>query len=450
MTSTLCPSTSQKRGRVDSGNDLDDTDELNYPDIDFDFDLEQQADRVPLRSGTSSPSLRARAELTFKNLLLHSQLESPGAQVIMPGTAPSTMVSDVTQSPADSEQALRAFGVQFKTLEPCPSELEDYIHQVVRKQRVGGDSPTAKTINRLQPALARNNEGTIMRVLAPLLMFQDRFGDPSNGEDLIVHQNVAHFHRRWVTNSAGIALTKAIPDVTNGYGTRQCMAVFGSQAAFTREEETILLQEPLTDEPVLCPFITGQYKSPEVGLPKADRQACRDGIAVINHTLRLYERARIQPRVFDTVHWSITSNGVSANLYLHWTGIVEGERRHYMKLFEEARLGPGIGGVDPNLLYMRRYLRNILEDAQIRRLHRIKFVLKKIQDSSNQRAIAGSMSRTIGRSNRMPTTPKLGLRKAPQTPMSAPRTPTHTSKRLRVEHPKEWDEDDGEPDELAE
>lgn len=164
--------------------------------------------------------------------------------------------------------------------------------------------------------------------------------------------------------------------------------------------------------------------------------------------LRLYERAGIEPKLFDMVHWSITSNADYACLYIQWTRIEDGKQRFYTTLFGEARLGSTTGGVDPPLLDMRHCLRNILEGAQTRRLLRIKFVLKRIQEAlTKQRASASATSRTPSSSMKMPATPPLSrLKRTPHTPTKTPKDSLQTPKKPRVESPKERYKDDGEPD----
>lgn len=150
---------------------------------------------------------------------------------------------------------------------------------------------------------------------------------------------------------------------------------------FRCNEERILHDEPLTLEPLRLAISTGRYKIPAASLPKGDRQSARDASALINHKLRFYERAGVQPRPFNTIHWSITTNGVMTNLYINWSELRDGRRRYLTRQFEFANLQFVNRLPDVRLVNMRRYLRNILSEAVRRALSNLEnVVLSRIRD----------------------------------------------------------------------
>lgn len=149
---------------------------------------------------------------------------------------------------------------------------------------------------------------------------------------------------------------------------------------FTPAEEQILNEGNITLG-MFAPWLTGRFKTAPVGLLVAALQAARDGVAVQNWLLALFQRAGIKPTVVDTLHWSLVCNTQSAQLFCHWYNNDDG-RYHIFELCSAGLRAP-FRKLDRNkdMVRMRMYLRNILEWAQYERLDRIREVVATIQQN---------------------------------------------------------------------
>lgn len=286
-----------------------------------------QEDSTSQQQPTPPPSRQAPAELTTENLLLHTQLGDPSATVIMP--APSgTEKTATAKSRLEDEQALRNFGIRFKTKASPPSGLLAHIRDVVQMVR-GEESPNAKELAEIHPSTSSANEATVVIRVVPLLLFNDKLLDRINGEHHIVRKHDLNFEAQWVTKGK-FKLATPRPDVSIGYilDMETCNR---TSSLFNEDEERALLSFAVNKE-ILAPFITCQMKSACGDMPTADIQITRDAVAILNAAFALLDAAGEVPTVEDLHHWSVTCNGTMAHLWLHWA-IVEPVfgLRHYMK-----------------------------------------------------------------------------------------------------------------------
>lgn len=321
-----------------------------------------------------------RAELTTENLLRHTQLETPGATVLMPRGSASSQKSKTaattTTSMADDKRALENYGIHMRTIKACPRPLAHHISTVVEKQRTG-TSPTAKRISRFEPKFADLNESTFKSRLASLLFFRDQLDEEEAGtEELIINLLDVNLSKQWVEHPDGPSLSGPRPDVSIGYAAEGKIP----RTAFNEDEERILNHDPLTNAPMLCPFLTAQYKSAEGSMAKAERQTARDGVAINNYMHSLLQRANMPLSPIDVQHWSATVDHEDMLLWVHWVEEdQQGRLQYYMKKIHKASLGskrPGDEGA--GMAEMRAHLRNILEYAQTRRVQRIKEIITAI------------------------------------------------------------------------
>lgn len=164
------------------------------------------------------------------------------------------------------------------------------------------------------------------------------------------------------------------------------------QPAFTAEEETKLLDDPAVrpiSRYVLCPWHTMEFKSFEAyaGLKQAKLQAAGNGAAACEHMYQLYRHAGVEPTAVDTMHWSLTCDTKTAELFVIWRqqSANEPARYHMRREWSTTLEAPNNSddedkdenedehGVENALVAdLRNRLRNLLDHASGARLTRIK------------------------------------------------------------------------------
>ena len=295
----------------------------------------------------------------------------------------------VKASIADTERQLKRYGVVVDSKKPFPKELDDFIRNTVKTLRGGPHSPSARTLHEEAPTAQLMNEWQAMERLAPHLGFLSAY--EKNGDKYNVTVPEAEFSQAYVTHpkDSTFKLAKPKPDKTMGYMTRALIDTRKRnkpQPAFTAEEETKLLDDPLIppiNRHVFCPWYTIEFKSFEAyaGLKQAKLQASRNGTAACEYMNRLYARTDIKPTAVDTMHWSVTCDTKTIELFVHWrdqTG--DGPVQYHMRRICISTLEAFDDDAEENIqvVEIRKRLRNILDYVQGPRLERIKTVLARI------------------------------------------------------------------------
>ncbi|KAH6613113.1 hypothetical protein C7974DRAFT_380824 [Boeremia exigua] len=284
-----------------------------------------------------------RYPLTTSNLRAHTEKTNPGEQLL---DSMARSKDTTTASTAEYEQQLRQYKAYVHSGATMPRELDKFIRNVVMADRPGPHSPTARLLAENAENAQRNSEFQAMMLLAPHLMFRSAYVE--NGERFMNMEPEALFHSAYVTSPDNdqFMLAQPKPDMTNGYIP---ISVITSRASsspidwpFTEEEEEKLLSDG--KHPPIHP------KSAKAGIWQGVLQTTRDGLAVIEYNYRLHKRAGVEPDAVGTCHWSMTVLGS-----VRWDG-----------------------DENPEVVQLRKCLRNLLHYAQTRRLDRIKDLLKRI------------------------------------------------------------------------
>lgn len=417
----------QKRRRSESESDIDGHDDSHFGHMNCEDGLD---DLYTWKSAAENPTRREqfasqsswppRAKLTTENLLLHTQAEDPSAKIAMPSASASER-SAASKTKIDDEQALREIGVRFKSNDDPPPELAQQIRDVVQRRR-GAPSPNAKQLAKIFSSSSRANESTVVGLVVPYLLFEDML-HRGGGEHHIIRKEDLNFDPRWVSFGKKKLATPR-PDVTIGY------ILDGDTCGLTRalfdlDEETVLLRYAVNRD-LLSPFLSSQLKSAFGAMPNADVQTTRDGYAVINATFAMLQAADERPTPVDLHHWSVTCDGTTAHLWLHWAVVERGfGLRHHSK----TTLSTTLYGGDPRLDEMRLRLRNILDFALDRRVSRLKEVVKKIRNREASSHISFSDPGFV-EGDVTSTPPQVSLSTPKRRPQHNPRSPpSHASQK---------------------
>ena len=324
--------------------------------------------------------------LTEHNLQIHTLQTNPDIEMTHTAATQSGSTSLY-----DTTKDLRIFGAELDS-EEVPPELTTFITEVVYAMRNEPPSPAAKNLHENAELSRLGNEADLSGLINRDLMFlrESKHG----GEHFIDLSAEANLNVTYVahpTKSPTDTLTQPRPDFTNGYisGSVAKAASKGIlvQPAFTEEEERKLLETPncpAIHSRVLHPWLTVQYEACGVanGPTIAKLQCCRDGICVCAYMHNLYTSAGPDFKfgIDNTCHWSMTCDGHTVQLYLHWRqGLQPGEAEYHMRCLVDTTLQGSFGmDVNQEIVALRRCLRNILEHAQTTRLQQIKEKLRCI------------------------------------------------------------------------
>lgn len=164
------------------------------------------------------------------------------------------------------------------------------------------------------------------------------------------------------------ALSTAQPDSCLVYVTCSDARNAACEVPFQPNEESVMHSFSLT--PFMhSSFLTAQWKvpNPNENLHSTQNQAARDGAAIVNQLHDLYAIVDPSPpSVFRTCHFSVQSDLQHGGLWVHWREGVE----HYMELEYDFSMRDEVA-----LETLRRFLRNILDNALRQRLESLKIAL---------------------------------------------------------------------------
>lgn len=328
-----------------------------------------------------------RAELTSSNLLAHTQSFDPSAGIIM--AAPSTP-SKVSQSTADSAEALAEYGLQVEPRVPYPLDLENHLNRFIRVKRSLPPSPAAAELSQKAHILKYSNEGTIVNLISGAMTFKGKYDDPVDGEHHIRLDVNISFKKSLVCNRFR-QLTQPQPDLCVGYILERDAAP-RTTALFASEEEKVLLDfGPSTLRLTIFPVVTAQVKTSKADYEKASAQTARDIMALDAAMRNLVAASGLTVTAVDTLHWSLTCNGQVMILFIHWSvRHADGRITYYMKEFFKTFLS----GSTEALPQMRAYMRNILDFALNQRVQRLKAIVHRIRNPDADSGYNGS-ARTV-------------------------------------------------------
>ncbi|KAH6613039.1 hypothetical protein C7974DRAFT_322154, partial [Boeremia exigua] len=297
---------------------------------------------------------------------------------------------------ADEERQFLRYGVILDSKEPLPNEFKSFLRHVVRAPRGGPGSPAAKILHAVAPATQIMNEFEAIEHLAPHLGFlsaHTKGGAKYNHMVPEVEFNQAYISHR---DDPTFKLKKPRADKALGYMRREFIRAQPKrisdklQPAFTAEEESKLLDDPAVppiSRYILCPWYTMEFKSSEAyaGLKQAKLQVARNGAAACEHMYQLYRRAGVEPTAVDTMHWSLTCNTNTVELFYIWRQQIDNEPVRYHLRREWSTLLQAPNNLDDDdkdedehgvenamVADLRNRLRNLLDHASSARLTRIK------------------------------------------------------------------------------
>jgi hypothetical protein len=225
-------------------------------------------------------------------------------------------------------------------------------------------------------------------------MFKGKEIDPESGEDYICSIMNTPFNRTWVEGS-DVSLSTPRPSVSAGYALHSWRSD-RYPTAFNLEEAVILSEDCLTEQ-LYCPFLTSQWKTSKDSMLRAERQAACDGVTVNDYLMYLFETSGIAFTERDNQYWSLTINAVYVILWLHWVeDRSDGSYCYHIRAMHAAFFHPNHGeDIDPSLIDLTHYLRNILEDAQTHQLDRIKEAIVGIWKKKYAIRTARRFSQTV-------------------------------------------------------
>ncbi|KAF2254224.1 hypothetical protein BU26DRAFT_558934 [Trematosphaeria pertusa] len=294
---------------------------------------------------------------------------------------PPASESESGQSnPVDSEQRLRAYGVFVDTQNALPDALNEYINVLIKAPREH-TSPSARNMGRKQGRARAGSEQAGIDLLKDHLLF---VGEADGGIPLITYLPQVNLSRTYlpapptelVAKELGL-LTQPRPDSLVGYITSTEAETCGSKAPITPEQERIFLKNTLTSS-VHFPFLSCQWKSSKKTQNEAMLQAARDGSTISNYLHDFFTAAGHEPSLIDTSHFSLTCDMNTVHLWVHWRQ-EEGDVKHFMKIIGQAFLRDIDDDGNPQLVKIRKMLRNLLDYAVGARLQKIRSAIPDLE-----------------------------------------------------------------------
>lgn len=143
------------------------------------------------------------------------------------------------------------------------------------------------------------------------------------------------------------------------------------------------------------PFLTAQWKAAISGENQvhASLQAARDGALIVNYMHHFYSLAypNRAPTQLETCHFSLTTEGYTIILWIHWREVdpKDGEVYFRMEEVDMARMGK----LD-DLLHMRKMLHNYIDFALGQRLRSIKEALPAFWPNRPEKKVRKTKSQT--------------------------------------------------------
>ncbi|KAF2621115.1 hypothetical protein BU25DRAFT_426723 [Macroventuria anomochaeta] len=143
-------------------------------------------------SGVTLEGSCGRPVVVYNDTVGAGSLGDPGAKINVPTASEK---SARTKSRADDEQGLQEFGVRSKWTQNSPPELLKHFRKVVQRER-GEKSPSARQLAKSYPSTPRVNESTVVGLVAPLLLFEDKLHRQFDSEYHIIRNNGISYDQR--------------------------------------------------------------------------------------------------------------------------------------------------------------------------------------------------------------------------------------------------------------
>ncbi|KAJ4286548.1 hypothetical protein N0V90_013248 [Kalmusia sp. IMI 367209] len=255
-----------------------------------------------------------------------------------------------------------------------PEPLADFV-QTLKQGRDEEPSPHAQAIINTWKAASMANEFTGQKMLDEHILFR---GEAFGGTKGLTLKDKVNLVKDYLPDPPNAILpelrgsfSRPQPDSCIGYITAAEANTYAppSAPAFTAREDEIAR---LAD--THFPFLTAQWKAVRSGENQfnASLQAARDGALIVNYMHNLYSTAYPDraPTQLETCHFSLTIDGCTIILWIHWREIKDGEVYFRMEVVDMARMRK----LD-DLLEVRKILHNYVDYALGERLRSIKGAL---------------------------------------------------------------------------
>ncbi|KAH7111135.1 hypothetical protein B0J11DRAFT_543906 [Dendryphion nanum] len=264
-----------------------------------------------------------------------------------------------------------------------PESLADLV-DILKRGREQEPSPHAQAIVDTRRAASVENEINARKMMEEHILFRGE-GYPGGIKYLTLKDQVNLVKDflpqppRKTTPELWGSLARPQPDSCIGYITATEATTHTPTFAmpFTREEDDMAeWYNAVHNADTHFPFLTAQWKAAILGenQVQASLQAARDGALIVNYMYDFYSLAypNRTPTQLETCHFSVTTEGYTIILWIHWREVnpEDGEIYFRMEEVEMARMGK----LD-DLLDMRRTLHNYVDFALGERLWSIKQAL---------------------------------------------------------------------------
>ncbi|KAH6613080.1 hypothetical protein C7974DRAFT_418171 [Boeremia exigua] len=331
--------------------------------------------------------------LTENNLRAHTQHTNPSEELPVAISSNNDSSEAVKATIRDAEIQLAQYGFVMDSYESYPSELENFIRNVVVRPRNGPSSPAAKLLHQKAPLAQRLNEWDAMGYLAPHLGFLN--ADEPGGAQFNHMGSETEFSRKYVMHSVipNFVLPQPRVDKAMGYMSRGIIQHGRAQKlrpAFTEEEEMKILGNmdvPPINQYILCPWYSIEFKSFEAyaGLKQGKIQLGRNSIAACEYTHRLYVQAGVSSDAVDTMHWALVCDTKTVELFVVWREQSgnESPRYHMRREFTGTLEAPWSNADEnPLVVELRNRLHSIFDYVSNERLTRIKQTATSLEKKS--------------------------------------------------------------------
>ncbi|KAF2811521.1 uncharacterized protein BDZ99DRAFT_385092 [Mytilinidion resinicola] len=283
-----------------------------------------------------------------------------------------------------------------------PEALADLV-KTLKRSRQQEPSPHAQAVIHTRRAASVENEITARKMIEEHILFRgEGYSGGIKGVTLKDQVNLIKDYlptppRVTVPELWG-SLARPQPDSCIGYITATEATTHTPAFAmpFTHEEDDMAdWHNVVQNADTHFPFLTAQWKAAIFGENQvhASLQAARDGALIVNYMHDFYSLAypNRTPTHLETCHFSLTTEGYTIILWIHWreVDLENGEVYFRMEEVEMARMGK----LD-DLLDVWRTLHNYLDFALGERLRSIKEALSAFWSNRSEKKVKRTKSRS--------------------------------------------------------